>query len=75
MNKKILASAIMAAVLSCPIFAITHTFTSADIGKLKVTMSDGSLQPGDTLLLQMVPIRILEKLFSQETVLPIVQLY
>ena len=52
MNKKSFASTIIAVILVCPVLAVTHTFTPTDIDSLKVKMSDGSLQPGDTLLLQ-----------------------
>ena len=52
MNKKSFASTIIAVIFVCPVLAVTHTFTPTDIGSLKIKMSDGSLQPGDTLLLQ-----------------------
>ena len=52
MNKKSFASTIIAVIFVCPVLAVTHTFTPTDIGSLKIKMSDGSLQPVDTLILQ-----------------------
>ena len=66
MNKKSFASTIIAVIFVCPVLAVTHTFTPTDIGSLKIKMSDGSLQPGDTLLLQDEPIPILVRLVLQK---------
>lgn len=52
MNKILFIAAMIVAVVSLPVLAVTRTFTPADIGQLKKNMSNGSLQSGDTLLLQ-----------------------
>lgn len=75
MNKKSFASTIIAVIFVCPVLAVTHTFTPTDIGSLKIKMSDGSLQPGDTLLYKMEPIPILVRLVLQEMEQQIIQLY